>query len=60
MTNNNNNKWQDLEKDEKKYKEGNSSGRVRQPYKRERKQGAWWEDEFSDELSEGMPPEQVQ
>jgi hypothetical protein len=45
-----NNNWQELEREEKQFKDerASHSDRQKRPYKRERQQGRWW-DEYSSE-----------
>jgi hypothetical protein len=52
MTKNNIN-WQELEREEKQFKDERTShsDRHKRPYKRERQQGRWW-DEYSSEEDE--------
>ncbi len=50
MSKKNNNNWQELEREEKHYKDDRSSkgDRIKRPYKRDRSQGKWWEDAIDD------------
>lgn len=53
-----NNNWQELEREEKQFRDERSShsDRHKRPYKRERQQGRWW-DEYNSEDEEGTDTE---
>lgn len=54
-----NNNWQELEREEKQFKDdrGAPSSRTKRPYKRDKQQGRWWEEYSSEEEDEeGLDP----
>ena len=53
-----NNNWQELEREEKQFKDERTShsDRHKRPYKRERQQGRWW-DEYSSKEDDDIDTE---
>jgi hypothetical protein len=49
-----NNNWQELQREEKQFKDerGSPSSREKRPYKRDKQQGRWWEEYDSEEGDE--------
>jgi len=56
MNKNNTTNWQELEREEKQFKDERTShsDRHKRPYKRERQQGRWWDDYRSEDEDDNI------